>query len=280
MNENVFKYLAIFFLVIALWSFCSEPDYEGGSYNVEVQTLVPAKDGLDLKAVGSLLKKAKNAQEFEKLLNDPAQGVNNMDLNGDGKVDYINVTEYGNDKVKGFSLTTQPDAGETQEIATIEIEKTSDNQADVRINGNEQIYGSNGYYRSHIGIGEILLMGYLFRPHSYYMSPWHYGYYPGYYHPYRSMPYSSYSRRTRSMYNNGSFSRASRSGFSSAVKSPNAGKTATKIRAPLARPTQTQRSFQKRSATASRRSGGFGRSRSGSTRRGSSSRSGGFRSGK
>lgn len=280
MNEKVFKYLAIFFLVIALWSFCSEPDYNGGSYDVNVQTLVPARDGLDLKAVGTLLKKAKTAEEFEKLLNDPVQGVNNLDLNGDGKVDYINVTEYGDDKVKGFSLSTQPVKGETQELATIQVEKVSDKQANVQVNGNEQIYGQNHSYRSHMGIGEMLMFAYIFRPHSYYRSPWHYGAYPSYYRPYGSVPYSSYSNRTRGMYNRGAYTAGRGSGFSSSVKSPNAGKSASNIRAPLSRPTKSQKSFQTRSANASRRSGGFGRSRSSSTRRGASSRSGGFRSGK
>ncbi len=280
MNENVFKYLAVFFLVIALWSFCSEPEYDGGTYDVNVQTLTPARDGLDLKAVGSLLKKAKTAEEFEKMLNDTALGVNNLDLDGDGKVDYINVTEFGDAKVKGFSLTSQPAEGETQEIATIKVEKVSDKEAKVQVQGNEQIYGQNHYYQSHMGIGQMLLLGYMFRPHSYYMSPWHYGYYPSYYRPYRSVGYNSYSRRTSSMYGSSGFRSSTSRNISSSVKSPNAGKTANKIKAPLYRPTQSQRSFQTRSRAAARRSGGFGRSRSGSTRRGSSSRSGGFRSGK
>ena len=124
MNENIFKYLAIFFFVVVIWSFWSEPEYE--NYDVNVQTLVAANEGLDLTAVGELLKKAKTAEELEELLNSPAQGINNLDLNGDNKVDYISVTEYGNDEVKGFSLTTQPAEGETQEIATIEVEKTSE----------------------------------------------------------------------------------------------------------------------------------------------------------
>ena len=60
MNENVFKYLAIFFFIIVIWSFCSGPDERSDAYyDVNVQTLVPASDGLNLKAVGELLKKAK-----------------------------------------------------------------------------------------------------------------------------------------------------------------------------------------------------------------------------
>lgn len=273
MNENIFKYLAIFFFVIVIWSFCTQPQERNAYYDVNVQTLTPASDGLDLKAVGELLKKAKNAQELEKLLNSPSQGVNNLDLDGDGKVDYISVTEYGNDRVKGFSLTTQPASGETQEIATIEVEKTSDSRADMDIKGNQEIYGQDHYYHSSFGFTDFLIMSYLFSPHRFYMSPWGYGVYPGYYSPYHTVPYNSYRGRTNAYSAGSGFSRSRSSSISSSIKSPNAGRTAQSIRAPLRNPTSSQRSFQARSSR-STRSGGFGRSMR------SSGRSGGFHFGK
>jgi hypothetical protein len=278
MSENVFKYLAIFFFIIVAWSFCTDPDERDNEYyDVNVQTMVPASDGLDLKAVGELLKKADSAEELEKLLNSPAQGVNNLDLDADGKVDYISVTEYGNDKVKGFSLTTQPASGETQELATIEVEKVSDSEGEMQIRGNEQIYGSNHYYHSHFGFTDFLIMSYLFSPHRFYSSPWGYGAYPSYYSPYRTMPYNDYRSRTGRYTSGSSFRSSNRSTINSNIKSPNAGKTATRVRAPLKNPSTSQKSFQARSRT-STRSGGFGRSSS--LRRSASSRSGGFRSGK
>lgn len=274
MNENIFKYLAIFFFVVVIWSFCSEPD-RNEYYDVSVQTIVPAAEGLDLKAVGELLKKAKTAEELEKLLNSPAQGVNNMDLDGDGNVDYISVDEYGNDKVKGFSLSSQPTAGETQEIATIEIEKSSESEGEMQIKGNEQIYGSNHYYHSHFGFTDFLIMSYLFRPHGFYGSPYGYGRYPGYYSNYRTAPTSAYRSRTSRMTSNSSFRGSQSSTIKSGVKSPNAGMSSKSVRAPLRNPTSSQKSFQAKSRSSSR-TGGFGRS----TRRRTSSRSGGFRSGK
>lgn len=279
MNENIFKYLAIFFFIIVIWSFCSEggSNDQGDYYDVNVQTMVPASDGLDLKAVGALLKKAQTAEEFEKLLNSPQEGVNNLDLDQDGKVDYIKVTEYGDEKVKGFSLTTQPAAGEAQELATIEVEKVDDKQANMQIKGNEQIYGNNHYYHSHFGLTDFLIMSYLFRPHSFYASPWGYGSYPGYYRPYSTVPSSNYNQRTRNYTSGTNFQSSRSSNINSNVKSPNAGKTAKSVRAPLKNPTSSQKSFQARTRSSSR-SGGFGRSSS--VRRSSSSRSGGFRSGK
>jgi hypothetical protein len=276
-NENVFKYLAIIMGVVVIWSFCSRSEDRADSYNVEVQTVVSAAEGLNLKAVGELLKKANDAETFEKLLNSKDEGINNLDLNEDGKVDYIFVTEYGNEKVKGFSLTVEPAPGETQEVATIEVEKTTDGQADVQVKGNEQIYGSNHYYRSHFSLTDALILGYLFRPHGFYASPWRYGSYPGYYNRYSPVSHSGYNSRVRNM--GSGFRSTSSPVIQSNVKSPNTDKTAQSIRAPLKNPTSSQKAFQARNPSKQVRSGGFGRkstTRSPSVRSSSSSRSRSF----
>lgn len=284
MNEKIFKYLAIFFFLIVLMSLCNKRQPKVANYNVSVQTVTSSAEGLDLKAVGELVKKAKDAESLEKLLNSPDTGVNNLDLNEDGKADYISVTEYGNDKVRGFSLTTQPSPGETQEIATIEIEKTSDSQAEMQIHGNEQIYGRNYYHHSSFGLMDFLILSYLFRPHAMYASPWNYGHYPPSYSPYRTMPHSTYSSRMRAATRNSSFSRSSSPAIATAVKSPNAGKAAKSIRAPLKNPTSSQKQFQARNPSKQVKSGGFGRrttsTKARSVRSSSARRSGGFSRGK
>ena len=82
--------------------------------------------GLDLDAVTVLAKKSKDATDFERLLNSQTEAVNNIDLNEDAKVDYINVTEYGNGNRRGFSLTTEISPGKVQEIATIDFQKNGE----------------------------------------------------------------------------------------------------------------------------------------------------------
>ena len=120
MSEKNLKIIIVIFIVLFLWMFLfgrsSGPRY--GDVNIQAT----AANGFDLKAVGELVKQARNGEELEKLLN-KSGGVNNLDLNEDNKVDYIHVTEYGNDRAKGFSLTVQPEPGETQEVATINIGK-------------------------------------------------------------------------------------------------------------------------------------------------------------
>ncbi len=142
---------------------------------VSLAVVSDVAEGLDLKTLTEVVKTAKGAEDLEKRLNEPG-GINNLDLNEDGKVDFISVTEYGNKKdAYGFSLTVQPDKGETQEIASIEIAKEGDN-ANIEVRGNEQIYGSGHYYHGYHPIGSFLMWSYLMRPHAYYASPWYRGY--------------------------------------------------------------------------------------------------------
>ena len=293
MNEKVLKILGGFFVLIVLMSLCNKrdrsPAYSAGDrYDVNVQTVVAASDGLDLKAVGELLKKAENAEQLENLLNSPAQGVNNLDLNEDGKVDYIKVTEYGNDQVKGFSLTTEPTAGEVQELATIEVEKVTDNDARMQIHGNEQIYGQNYYHHSSFGLTDMLILGYLFRPHGLYASPFGYSNYPGGYNQYGTRSSSAYGNRMNDMTRGSTFQSSKSRAVGGNVKSPNAGKAAQSVRAPLKNPTASQKQFQAQNPSKQVRSGGFGKkttakststTKSRSVRTSPSRRSGGFSSG-
>ena len=132
MGDRAFAgFIKVGFGLFILWALLGRGFESGlggclGSRNaqtiVQIQNKQSAADGLDLKAVGALVPKVRNAKELEEKLNAPG-GINNLDLNQDGKVDYIKVSEFGDDKVKGFSLTTEPVAGEIQEIASIEIQK-------------------------------------------------------------------------------------------------------------------------------------------------------------
>lgn len=241
---------------------------------VNVAVVSDAAEGLDLKTLTEVVKTANSAEDLEKRLNEPG-GINNLDLNEDGKVDFISVTEYGNKKdAYGFSLTVQPDEGETQEIASIEIAQEGDN-ADIEVRGNEQLYGSGNYYRGYHPMGSFLLWSYLLRPHPYYMSPWYRGYYPGYYRTYVPVGRSAYATRARTISQNSNATKASSSRMASktGLTNPNRGKTANKgITQRLRSPTATQKSFQSRNPSKAARSGGFGSARSSSRSR----RSGGF----
>lgn len=225
-------------LSLSLSSGCDRSDQYG---DVNVSANIEAADGLDLKAVGELVKQVKNAEELETKLNAP-EGLNNLDLDADGKVDFIQVTEYQKGEVRGFSLVVEPVEGETQEIATIEVEKKNE-AAEVYVSGNSHVYGPGHHYHyHHPSFTSMLLMSYMFRPHVMYMSPFHYGMYPGYYGGgYARVSRSSYNRRTRTASTNSTSTRSSARSSSS----PNAGRNASKgIRSSLRNPTKSQRSFR------------------------------------
>ncbi|MCK5539762.1 MAG: hypothetical protein KAI69_02445 [Deltaproteobacteria bacterium] len=274
MNEKIFKILAGIFFIIILVSFFWPSERSEKRYDVNVQTMIYGGDGLDLATIGSLLKKAENAGELERLLNDSKTGINNLDLNEDGKVDYIKVTEYGNEQAKGFSLTVEPVAGETQEVATIEIEKSGNDQASVEVKGNEQIYGQNHYHRSSFGMTDMLFMYWLFRPHPFYMSPYGYGHYPGGYRSHGAVSQANYQQRTAGQRD---LKSASSSTMKGKATSPNANKSAAKgIKTPLKKPSSSQKSFQKRNPSKQVTKSAFGRSSKSRPSRPSVRRSSGF----
>jgi hypothetical protein len=285
--------------VFIIWAYfsCTTPKTKNPNAPSSGSTIAvvdeSASDGLDLEALIPLVKKVKDAEELEKELN-KKDGINNLDLNNDGKVDFLKVTEFGSKDAYGFSLTAFPDKGEEQEVATIEIKKEQD-EAAVQVSGNQQLYGQHHYYHSRFGVTEFLLMAYLLRPNPvFYSRGWGYGHYPSYYRGYSSTPYRFYKNRTRS-YKSSFWSkykggnnygvRKAYTPINTGLTSPNHNKTAKSgIRKSLSSPTSAQKSFRTREASKAVKSGGFGRnstsgrsSTSRSSARSSSSRSFGGR---
>ncbi|QQL45672.1 hypothetical protein [Sulfuriroseicoccus oceanibius] len=245
------------------------------SQSKPVSTEVIAKEyakGLDLKAVSALAKRSKDAADFEKRLNSPGEKVNNLDLNDDGNVDYIKVQEYGSGNERGFSLTVEVEPGKVQEVATIQFVRDGD-RVNMQTSGHSSLYGSGQHYHSSFGIGDMLLLGWLFSDRGgHYASPYGYGNYPPYYaRGWKRKSTDQYQREWRSAGAGTTFSKSSKPVVKTTAKSPNASKEAVRSEI-LSNPKKSQRSFQKRTSSSSR-SGGFGRSSfgsSGSSRSGSS----------
>lgn len=231
--------------------------------------------GLDLDAVTALAKKSKDAATFEELLNSQAEGLNNIDLNDDEKVDYINVTEYGSGDQRGFSLTTELSPGKVQEIATIEFKKDGDTGT-VQTTGNPSLYGAGNFHNSSFGLTDALLIGWLFSNRQGYSSPYGYGNYPpSYGGGWNRQSSDGYAGAMQARNAGSSVSKSSQPAISQPLASPNADKMAAKAQA-ISNPTQSQKSFGSNSSSASKptSSGGFGRSSSSG-----STRSGGFSGG-
>lgn len=98
-------------------------------------------DNFDLQGALNLFKESKNLEDFEKKLNSEASHVNNLDLNGDNKIDYIRVIDKKDGNSHAVLLQIPVNKKENQDIAAIVIEKKSDKEAQLQIIGNETIYG-------------------------------------------------------------------------------------------------------------------------------------------
>jgi hypothetical protein len=100
-------------------------------------------DNFSLEGALALFKKSNSLEEFEKLLNQEENDVNNLDLNDDGKTDYINVDAIKEKDTHVIVLSTYLNANEKQDIATIGIEKTGQEEALLQIIGDDELYAEN-----------------------------------------------------------------------------------------------------------------------------------------
>ena len=210
-----------------------------------------AKDNLDLERVGNLLERSDSPEEFERYLNEE-DGINNLDLNGDGYVDYISVEEYGDrdDGQRGLSLFSRFGPNAIQEIATLLFYRDGPNYPGSRIliNGNEQLYGDNNYYEANWLDRSIGLVSTLFgRRDNYYRSPYYYDNYPPDYVAYEVVDTPIYRTRVERLYPQPVFVYTTAPVFISKIKikSPNNGLHLGQIKARLVKPTKEQAEFWK-----------------------------------
>lgn len=188
--------------------------------------------GFDVNKLAELVKTSTDPQTLEKGINNPANHINNLDLDKDGNVDYLKVVEGDGNRLDVIDEVSNTDS---VTITRIKIDPSANNNtADLSVRGNPDYVGYNNYYHSSFSFTDFLLLSYLMRPHSYYMPIYHYGYYPSYY------------TRTRTI----STFRPSTSSFMSTRS----------FHGSLSNPGRSQRSFGIRNSSAPVRSGGFGSS--------------------
>ena len=179
-------------------------------------------DHFSLEGALDLFKKANNPEEFEKLLNTEDNRVNNLDLDGNGEIDYINVVEKQDKDAHIFILRVAVSESENQDIAVIEVEKTGAETAVLQIIGDEEIFGEqkivepgegedkedesnqpggpfHSYYDPTSTNGVIVnvwfwpTVRHVYRPgYSVWVSPWRWRHYPGWWRPWRPLAWHVY----------------------------------------------------------------------------------------
>ena len=142
-------------------------------------------ENLDLKTVATLFGQAKDLEQFEQLLNNPDSAFSNLDLNGDGEVDYLRVIETADNNRHLVVIQAVLARDIYQDVASIFVEKDEKTQSiTVQVIGDEYIYGTN----------YIIEPVYIYRPLIYdwfwgaswvcWHSPYYWGYYPHWWRPY------------------------------------------------------------------------------------------------
>lgn len=99
-------------------------------------------DNLDLYAVLTLFQKSKTIEAFEKSLNDEKEGINNLDLNLDKKIDFIKVATTKKDSAYTFVLQVDVTKTETQDVAVILLNKEK-GKVSLQMVGDPELYGKD-----------------------------------------------------------------------------------------------------------------------------------------
>lgn len=150
-------------------------------------------EDLDLRMVATLFGQAKDLEEFEQMLNNPDSAFSNLDLNGDGDVDYLRVVETADESRHLVVIQAVLAKDIYQDVASIFVEKDPESESvTVQVIGDEYIYGAN----------YIIEPVYIYRPYIYdwfwgpswiaWHSPYYWGYWPGWWHPYHCIAHHLY----------------------------------------------------------------------------------------
>jgi len=183
-------------------------------------------DNLNLYAVLDLFQKSKTIEDFEKSLNLEKTGINNLDLNLDGKVDFIKVVTKQNGDDFTFILQVAVNEKETQDVAVILVSKDKNKKVTMQIVGDEALYGKGyivepktattpsvtpnpAYSGSEpvktsapatttvVVVESTPIVQYVYSPvYVPYVPPYHYGFYPPYFAAVTVMAVSIYHHNT------------------------------------------------------------------------------------
>lgn len=135
---------------------------------------------LDLQAVAAAFAEARSVQEFENLLNSSRYMINNLDLNGDGYIDYLRVLETRQGYYHALLIQACVAPSVFQDVATLVAERRS-NGLYVEVIGDTYLYGPSYIVRP-VFVNRPPLWDTFGRP-SYkpWCSPYHHGHWPSHY---------------------------------------------------------------------------------------------------
>jgi len=179
-----------------------------------------AGEDFDLESLMGVIETVDDFEALEASINDSTNQLNNLDLDGDGMVDYILIQEEADGDTHVAFLRVAMSETEYQDIATIEMEKLSSTTATFQIVGDVDLYGEDYIIEPDDGIVDISESGVeqggkgapsyfdifavrvticvgVYRPgYVVYVSPYGFMVVPARYHRYRRVARSTYRHRS------------------------------------------------------------------------------------
>lgn len=146
---------------------------------------------LDLQAVAAAFAEAKTVKEFEMLLNSSRYMINNLDLNGDGYIDYLRVLETRKGYYHALLIQACIAPGLFQDVATLVAERRA-NLLYVEVIGDPYLYGYNYIVRPTF-VKRPPMWDMFGKPtYTTWNSPYYHGHWPSYYQRTKPMYLSHY----------------------------------------------------------------------------------------
>ncbi len=147
---------------------------------------------LDLQAVAALWSQSASVKEFEQLLNSGSYPVSNLDLDGDGYIDYLRVLETVQGYNHVFLIQAVLAENVFQDVATLVAEVPSYANYHVEIIGSPFIYGPNYIIRPTFIIRPHIFDVFFSVTYSPWRSPWYWGHFPPHYRHSKSIYLNHY----------------------------------------------------------------------------------------
>lgn len=192
-TKKFLVYIISLLLLLAL----SAPLYAYNNRDIYVQSENFSQD-LDLNAVASLFGNSKDLADFEWRLNDPYSQISNLDLNGNGEVDYLRIIETTQYDIHLIVIQAVIGPDLYQDVATIEVARDRYNKTTIQIVGDPYLYGRN-YIIEPYYVYTPVIYNYFWGSRHYrpYYSRYSWGYYPRQYRSWRPRPAHHYNRHIR-----------------------------------------------------------------------------------
>lgn len=158
-------------------------------------------DNFSLEGALDLFKHSYSLEDFERRLNREDTWINNLDLDNDGRIDYIRVEHRRYDR-DFHVIVLQVPLGryDVQDVAVIEMEQEGSRRVDLQMVGDEDIYGNEIYIEPY-GDSERdvyrwpVVQSLLDNRYDLYVSPYRYAYYPNWWSPWRVVSWNVYRPR-------------------------------------------------------------------------------------